>query len=436
VAETLQSAPGLTTRLVYCEDINETFGDEVPLLSCSLPTPGPTEPAKTRAFLEGLLPEGRALRTMASKHGVLLLNDAPATIEDLTSLLGAYGWECAGAIMAIPHGTAPPTDARYQPLDDQAVAKRIGALPWHPLGNDPELDIRMSLGGAQPKLLLSRIDGRWHDAIASAPSTHILKPTVTWPFSAHNESLVMNLARMVKLTPVSSWVEYFAETPCLVTERYDRRMVDGEIVRLHQEDMCQALGIRPIDKYNVGKLNRRMVRLLREFTNTPSEQVMALFRQIAFRAIVGDEDGHGKNVSLMLDAGDVELAPLYDSLCTLAYPELNGKMVAPIGQQHYLAKVDRAALLEEASSMGLIEAEAREVLDELGTALRTAIESMPLELSSGWPSEELVGVINTRIDRLESGQQMGRHPLSKVWRSAGTEGVRSQPPDSGFVFNS
>jgi serine/threonine-protein kinase HipA len=422
-------------RLLYREDINEALGDEVPLLSCSLPTPGPTEPAKTRAFLEGLLPEGRALRTMASKQDVLLLNDAPATLEDLTSLLGGYGWECAGAIMAIPHGTSPPTDSRYQPLDDQAVAERIMALPWHPLGNDPELDIRMSLGGAQPKLLLSRFDGRWHDPIAGAPSTHILKPTVTWPFSAQNESLVMNLARSLKLTPVSSWVEHVAETACLVTERYDRVIVDGKIVRLHQEDMCQALGIRPIDKYNVGNLNQRMVRLLREFTEAPSDQIMELFRQIAFRALVGDEDGHGKNVSLMLDTGSVELAPLYDSLCTLAYPELNGKMVAPIGEQHYLAKVDRDALLDEATRMGLIGAEAGEALDELVSQLRSALGLIPSDVLNGWPSEELIGLLDSRMDRLEHGQQMGRDPLSRVWLGASMESARPRPPASGIAFS-
>ena len=96
-----------------------------------------------------------------------------------------------------------------------------------------------------------------------------------------------------------------------------------------------------------------MTRLLQVNADSPREQIATLFRQIAFRAIVGDEDGHGKNYSLILDDGSVRLAPLYDSLCTLIYPKLAGNMGAQLGTRTSLAKVDRTALVEEATAMTL-----------------------------------------------------------------------------------
>jgi hypothetical protein len=137
----------------------------------------------------------------------------------------------------------------------------------------------------------------------------------------------------------------------------DRAVVAGRVVRRHQEDMCQAVGIRPSKKYEIGRPSERMARLVSEFTDEPRVQATALFRQLAFRAPMGDEVGHGKNYSLLIDDGTVTLSPLYDSLCTLGYPDLTGKMATKIGSQQSLTKVDRQALIAEARAMGLTEPE-------------------------------------------------------------------------------
>lgn len=121
--------------------------------------------------------------------------------------------------------------------------------------------------------------------------------------------------------------------------------------------MCQAAGLRPKDKYVIGPPSQQMTRVLRVNAERPRKEIAAFFRQIAFRTVIGDEDGHGKNYSLILDAGAVRLAPLYDSLCTLLYPQLSGDMGAQIGARTNLAKVDRAALLDEAKGMSLTTAE-------------------------------------------------------------------------------
>lgn len=409
VARTASTDRGRKVRVTYTDTVAERYGAEIPLLSCSLPTPGPSEPAKARAFLEGLLPEGAALHTAAAQvRGVRLMDGAPDTPADAVALLAEFGRECAGAVVIQPAGSDAPAGGRYQPLDDDDLDAIVRGLPQHPVGTDLGRNIRMSLAGAQPKFLLAQIDGSWHEPIDGAPSTHIIKPTTTWPHIAQNEALVIALGRACGLTDSDAWVERMGDTDVFIAQRYDRRIADGgRIVRLHQEDMCQASGLRPKDKYTIGRPSTLMTRVLRDNTDRPREQIAALFRQIAFRAVVGDEDGHGKNYSLLLDDGTVRLAPLYDSLCTLIYPKLTGDMGAQIGVRTNLAKVDRAALVDEAKSMTLTTAEADGILDELSSSLRAAVGDLDDRYTTGWPSEQVTGIVLARIARLERGHPLG-----------------------------
>jgi serine/threonine-protein kinase HipA len=422
VARTATISRGAKVRIVYDASIADFCGPEVPLLSCSLPTPGPSEPSMARAFLEGLLPEGRALAAAAARvRGVRLTRDgAPETPTDAVALLAEYGRECAGAVIIAPQGSPAPSGGRYLPHTDEGLASAIRDLPRKPLGADPERGIRMSLGGAQDKLLLARIDGVWNEPLDGAPSTHIIKPATAWPNSAQNEALVLELARAARLTNSASWVEEIGGTTALVAERYDRRIVDGRIARVHQEDMCQALGIRPQDKYEIGRPSERMAKILRTWAVSARTEIDRLFRQVAFRCVVGDEDGHGKNYSLLLQDGEVTLAPLYDSLCTLAYPELTGHMGTRVGTQVNLARVDRAALLAEARAMGLTESEATASLDELAADLRVGVANLSDTQTSGWASEQVIEIIQGRIDRLDRGAPLGGDRVRTVATTAGT----------------
>ncbi len=133
----------------------------------------------------------------------------------------------------------------------------------------------MSLGGAQDKLLLTRVNGRWCMPVDGYPSTHILKPTTVWPHSAENQALVLALSRSCGLSGNAAWVERIGDATALVAERYDRNVAsDGTIHRVHQEDMCQAVGLRPKDKYLIGRPSERMARVLREFADFPQREIM------------------------------------------------------------------------------------------------------------------------------------------------------------------
>jgi serine/threonine-protein kinase HipA len=403
---------GRKVVIEYTDEGRLGYGGGAPILSCSLPSiPGPNAPSVSWSFLEGLLPEGRALETAAARlRGVELdLTGAPATPSDVMALLAEYGRECAGAVVVMPSVEGLPTEGHpSSPLSEQELADLIRNLPTRPLGADPARGIRMSLGGAQDKLLLTRVNGEWCAPVDGYPSTHIIKPTTVWPHSAENEALVLALSRKCGLSNNESWTERLGDTTALVVERYDRTVKsDGTIHRLHQEDMCQAVGLRPKDKYLIGRPSERMARVLREFADSPQQEIVNIYEQVAFRVVVGDEDGHGKNYSLMLHDGVVKASPLYDSLCTLEYPELSGTMGAKIGAQQTLAKVDRQALLDEAKAMGLLAREAEQALDELSALVRSGIQSLPTEITEGWPSERLIETVMARLHRLETGQPLG-----------------------------
>jgi serine/threonine-protein kinase HipA len=435
VARTSSQRDG-KVRIVYTDEVAEKYEGGTALLSCSLPTPGRSETAKAFAFLEGLLPEGRALVAAAATVRGVRLREDTLTLDspsDALLLLAEYGRECAGAVVAVPSGGGAPHPGRYETVDGARMGEIVRDLPRRPLGADLDRGIRLSLAGAQPKFLLTRFDGEWFEPVDGAPSTHILKPSIDWESSAENEALVLNLARETGLTDCEAWVEYLGDQGILATSRYDR-VVDGRSVRrVHQEDMCQALGMRTGEKYAIGRPSDRMARTLRRWADDPTAEIRMLFRQIAFRCAVGDEDGHGKNYSLLLDGGRVRLAPLYDSLCTLVYPDLTRKMAAKIGNQETLDKVDRAALTAEAKAMGIPQIEAEEVLTELATDVRIALEGVDEALLRGWRSGQVVETIASRLDRLDSGKPLGGPaPRGRSRRRASyADRVVAEPADSG-----
>ncbi|MHB8294881.1 MAG: HipA domain-containing protein [Acidimicrobiales bacterium] len=254
----------------------------------------------------------------------------PSEPMDAARLLAVFGRECAGAVAIAPSSDGwRPGPGRYDPITDDGMHALIENLPSAPLSADVAAGRRMSLAGAQPKLVLARFDGRWYKPADGAASTHILKPSRNWLLRVDNEAVVMGLARSIGLTDAGTWVEEVGDETVYVTERYDRRVTGTGIVdRVHQEDMCQSLGIRPRDKYCVGRPSAGIASILGQFGSNREAELRGLLRQVAFRTIVGDEDGHGKKYAVLLVNHSATLAPLYDSLSTILYPRLTGKMGA------------------------------------------------------------------------------------------------------------
>jgi len=192
---------------------------------------------------------------------------------------------------------------------------------------------QFSLAGAQPKKALYLVKGRWYEPRGRTPSTHILKPQIpNLAGQVENEAFCLRLAPRLDLPAPPIWVERFGDISVVVIERYDRVRMDGkrklpidqsggEVLRVHQEDCCQALRVMPQVKYqNEGGPGIKDIMGLLSGSAKPSDDRDRFMRAQAYNFVIGGSDAHGKNYGLLLAArGRFRLAPLYDVISILPY---------------------------------------------------------------------------------------------------------------------
>jgi serine/threonine-protein kinase HipA len=289
------------------------------------------EGQNVRAFFSGLLPDDIARHKLARYLGVSEKNSF--------ALLEAIGGECAGALALYPTGQTPPLPKAddTEKLDDKALREILNLLKQRPLmaGND---NVRLSLAGTQDKLAVSVVD----DVIAlvkgSTPTTHILKPMIgDIKDSVQNELFCLRLANFLKIETPHADIRWVGETPYYLIERYDRQLTPkGDLIRLHQEDFCQALGILPEFKYERegGPTIAQSLTLLQNYSGRPAADRLAFLQRVIFNYLIGNSDAHGKNFSFLYMSKEPILAPAYDLLCTTVYPQLSNKMAMKIGGQY------------------------------------------------------------------------------------------------------
>jgi serine/threonine-protein kinase HipA len=298
-------------------------------ISRSLPLrPGPLEVPAAHAFFANLLPEGRIRTLVARRLGISVDNDF--------ALLAALGGECAGALV-VAAAVPKPSKHDWRVLDSKELERLSsdGAAFVEAVAGG---GVRLSLAGAQDKLPVKFHQGRLFLPLDSAPSSHILKfASRDYKHLPENEAFVLALARACELPVVAAELYSVGKAKHLLLARYDR-LVDGDgaIRRLHQEDMCQALGLPPGRKYQEegGPSFERCFRVVADASVEPALDTRALLRWLVFNALAGNADGHAKNLSLLrsLD-GSVRLAPFYDLLCTAAYPSIATRLAMKIGER-------------------------------------------------------------------------------------------------------
>lgn len=280
---------------------------------------------RARPFFVNLLPESDLRRMIARKLGLSEQNDF--------ALLEAVGGECAGAVSVSPDDSPPVGEGGYRTLDDDALNALIADLPKRPMLAG-EQGIRLSLAGAQNKLPVYFDGERVSLPLGTAPSSHILKPPIAQhPHTVRNEAFCMRLAARLKLPVPAVTILHKAE-PLYLIERYDReRNAQGRVVRLHQEDFCQALGVAPDMKYEKegGPGLKACFTLLRNQSIQPVQDLRVLLGWVMFNYLIGNADAHAKNISLMLTAQGPKLAPFYDLMSTVVYPELTERLAMKIG---------------------------------------------------------------------------------------------------------
>lgn len=309
-------------------------------LSRSLPLGSePFRGKHARPFFAGLLPEEGPRRQVAAILGISERNDF--------AMLKRIGGECAGAVSLLPEDAPPPDPGvtRARTLSEPELAEIVAELPRRPLMAGRE-GLRLSLAGAQPKLPVLFRDGAFALPLGNTPSTHILKPEPDeFPGLAANEVLAMTLAAKVGLNVAQASLRPVGDKACVLVRRYDRDIgANGAITRVHQEDFCQALGFPPERKYQQegGPLLRDCIGLLREWSTLPALDIRDFLDGLIFNVLIGNADAHGKNFSILYRGTGRRLAPLYDLVCTLAWPELSTTPAMKIGRSASIETITAA----------------------------------------------------------------------------------------------
>jgi len=273
--------------------------------------------APVMAVFDNLLPDAEPIRRRVAER-------VGARGVDAYSLLAALGHDCVGALQFLTEDMEPgPVGAAEgRPVSDKEIGELLRHLGHTPLGVSADRDFRISIAGAQEKTALLHHEGRWLKPIGTTATTHILKPAigtlsngVDLSHSVENEFFCLKLMAAFGLPVTKAEMADFDGVRTLVVERFDRVWrTDGRLIRLPQEDCCQALSVPPTLKYQSdGGPGVRDLLALFKSSDEPERDIALILRAQAAFWLIGATDGHAKNFSLFLrPGGRFRMTPLYD----------------------------------------------------------------------------------------------------------------------------
>ncbi len=376
--------------------------DAMPL-SRSLPLQSePFRGKHARPFFAGILPDEGPRQQIAAILGISERNDF--------AMLERIGGECAGAVSLLPDDSPAPTpgEARVRELSERELEDIVAELPRRPMMAGRE-GLRLSLAGAQLKLPVLIRNATIALPLGNTPSTHIIKPEPErFPGSVATEVLCMTLARAVGLNVPPVSVRPVGNKPCIVVQRYDRAIdSNGSVTRVHQEDFCQALGFPPERKYQQegGPLLRDCIGLLREWSTVPALDIRDFLDGLIFNVLIGNADAHGKNYSILYRKTERRLAPFYDLVCTLAWPELSQTPAMKIGKSESIETITPAhwQTMAKESSVGWPMLRER-IVDLCGRAIESLRNKDVLGAANDPAmAERVAGIIQERASSLLQG---------------------------------
>lgn len=339
---------------------------------------------------ENLLPDAeRVRRNVAERLG--------ADGIDAFSLLSVAGRDCIGALQFLPEDQEPGQAGEVlgEALSEAEIADLIRNLRVQPLGVSRENeDFRISLAGAQDKTALLKHDGAWKRPIGTTATTHILKPAIgvihndiDLRDSVQNEYVCMKLCSALGLNVAEAEIESFEDQLALSVTRFDRLWTEDErLLRLPQEDFCQALSVPSTRKYqrDGGPSILDVLERLKE-SDQPNEDRVAFFKAQVVFWLIGATDGHAKNFSIQLrPKASFALAPLYDIIS--AQPIVDEgrithnqyKLAMSVGDQnrYQIMRISRRHFEQTAEAGGLPKGTLDAVCEELETDIPRAIEEM------------------------------------------------------------
>ena len=365
---------------------------------------------------DNLLPDSDDMRRRVAEH-------VGADGHDAHSLLARIGRDCVGALQFLPEGEEPEAgDALTgEPLSDDEIGAMLQDLGRTPLGMRSERDFRISVAGTQEKTALLFHEGQWIEPTGTTPTTHILKPAIgvlpngmDLTDSVENEHFCLRLMAAFGLPVARTEIATFADTDALVIERFDRLFArDGRLIRLPQEDCCQALSVPPTRKYqNEGGPGIVEICELLQGSDEPARDRASFFKANVLFWLVGATDGHAKNFSIVLmPGGRFTMTPLYDVLTV--QPSLDAgqfqfkdmKLAMRVGKNRRYRVSD--ILGRHFAETGLAAAFSREqiaqVFFEIQSDADRAFETALAEMPPGFPMALIEAVrhgFEQRIGRL------------------------------------
>lgn len=425
--------PHIGEALQY--DSNWVASEQGRPLSLSLPfTPGngPHRGDAVRVYFENLLPDSKAIRERLARR-------FRADSTDAFTLLAEVGRDCVGALQVLPDGVVPvgPTSVQATPMSDAEVARLLrgvvtpGQMGGHELDDD---DFRISIAGAQEKTALLRFNGQWSRPHGATPTSHILKlplglvGNMNYDLneSVENEWLCSEILAAYGLPVARTEPLLFEDMKVLAVERFDRMWWKNEngtpwLIRLPQEDMCQATGTPPHLKYEAdgGPGVERIMGLLETSRKSEQDRRMFFQSQILFWMLCAT-DGHAKNFSLFLrPGGSYELTPLYDVLS--AYPVLGegpgklspfrAKMAMAVRSKNphwFMRDIRRRHWLIMGERYGVVTTDglgARFVVDDLVARTQDVVRAVRAKLPQDFPeglADNMLSGLQHAADKLVS----------------------------------
>jgi len=367
------------------------------------------------AVFDNLLPDNDEIRnTIAARQH--------ADGTDAYSLLSAIGRDCVGALQFVPADENPGEagDIHATPASANQIAERLSNLATAPLGITVDEEFRISLAGAQQKTAYLFWKKRWHVPHGSTPTTHIFKPQIGMvdgrdlTQSVENEYLCMQIIQALGMPVARTQITDFGDRRVLVIERFDRQWTkDKRLLRLPQEDCCQALTVPPTRKYENqgGPGIPGLLEFLKSSDTLDDDRNQFLKAQIVFWLLAAT-DGHAKNFSVALyPRGGFKLTPLYDVLSAQHLFD-NGqlrrtqmKLAMAVGdKRHYrLHDIMPRHFIQTAKTAGMPEADVQDIFDALAADMPKAIDNVCKALPEDFPEtirDSIVAGANQRLKRI------------------------------------
>lgn len=357
-------------------------------------------------FFDNLLPDSEPIRRRIQAR-------FRAKSGDSFDLLWHIGRDCVGALQLLPEEVDKVEVRRIEgrELSETEIASILSNYQTMPLGMAEGEDFRISIAGAQEKTALLKIDDHWRLPRGLTPTTHIFKLPIgkssrfDLSDSVENEWLCHLILKEFAIPVADAEIAAFAETKALVVTRFDRRMSDDGtwIIRLPQEDFCQALGISPGLKYenSGGPGIVSIMKLLMGSTNRAQDRRNFMKTQFVFWLLAAI-DGHGKNFSIFLEPqGRYHLTPMYDVLS--AHPLLEKGDFAPQRikmamalrgrRPHYhWQRIKQRHWLGTAKACGFPEQEMKGIISEVLDSIESVIDRVGRQVPEG-AAQEVAGAI-------------------------------------------